>query len=245
MVPSLILLATLATASPSPAPVDSPDPLKVIVTVRSSTLCSQFADHANAAIAATLQNDATLGSVVNTLRVPDLAGNPIERRNMMLRLAELADSIAKQYKAGIGEVKSLRALQSQTNDPQEKVELKAAADALGGALYRQHLIGRDLDGFLAYEYAADMRRPDDDDMMPQMMQATSADVGPYYYAAKAPTWLAQPEPVSPSILAGHESLSDDAEMAASASHDFASRLPAITGDELTAADHFTEAAGGC
>jgi deoxyribodipyrimidine photolyase len=245
MVASLILLATLAT--PAAAPTSTPGPLKVIATVRSSSLCSKFATHANAAIGAALQNDSTLGTLVFTLKAPDLAGNPIQRRNMLQHLSDLADDLAKQYKTGMGEIKALRGLEKQTKDPNEKTELKASADALGGALYRQHLIGRDLDGFIAYEYAADMRRPDDTDMLPEMVRANSGELvgGIYSYRPEAPTWIPQPTPLTPNMLAGHETLEEDAEMAMNASKDFASRLPAITADEVTAAGHFDQAAGGC
>jgi hypothetical protein len=238
MVASLILLATLA--SPSAAPTSTPGPLKVIATVRSSSLCSEFATHANGAIGATLQNDATLGTLVFTLKAPDLAGNPIQRRNMMQRLADLADAISKQFKTGMGEVGALRALEKQTKDPEEKAELKASADALGGALYRQHLIGRDLDGFIAFMYAADMRRPDDGDMLSQEEQANRTDVAAY--ASRAPVW---PSLTSSTMLAGSESLQDDAQMSMNASRDFTSRFPAITTDEMDAAGHFNQAAAGC
>jgi hypothetical protein len=243
MVASLILFATLA--SPSAAPTSTPGALKVIATVRSTSLCTEFADHANGAIGATLQNDATLGTLVFTLKAPDLAGNPIQRRNMMDHLADLADALAKQYKTGMGEINALRALEKQTKDPDEKAELKASADALGGALYRQHLIGRDLDGFIAFMYAAQMRRPDDGDMLPQVIQANRSDVASYAYAPHAPTWLAEPPPVSPSILAGNESPEEDAQMSLNASRDFQSRFPEITADEINAAGHFDQAAGGC
>ena len=77
-------------------------------------------------------------------------------------LNTLADAIYKQYRAGEREVNQLRDLAKQATDPEEQAELKAAADALGGALYRQHLMQRDLDGFVNFLYASDMMTSDDD-----------------------------------------------------------------------------------
>jgi curved DNA-binding protein CbpA len=239
MVAPLILAAVLA--SPSPAPTSSPPPLKVIVTVHSSSLCSSFATDANAAIGATLQNDTTLGSLVYVLRNPDLRGNPIQRRNMLDHLATMADAIAKQFKAGMAEVTLLRNLESKASDPAEKASLKSAADALGGALYRQHLIGRDLDGFLAYQYAADMSRFSPDGAIGRSLEQSQPDV-PRYDRER----FYSPSPfVQGLALAGQESRRDDAAMARAASRDFASRLPAITLDEVNAASGFTAAAAGC
>jgi hypothetical protein len=239
MIATLMLVATLA--SPTPSPTGLPGPLKVIVTVRSSTFCSRFASHANAAITAALQNDSTLGTLVFVLRNRDLAGNDIERRNMLQSLNKMADAVAMNYKAGMSEIASLRELERKASDPAEKEALKASADSLGGALYRQHLIVRDLDGFLAYEYAADMRREDPDSSQAQMKQASAPDAG----MIRPPGSVINIPGIQDVALAGNETRDDDAAMALAASRDFAARLPAVTGDEQNAATAFTAAAGGC
>ncbi|HET9029525.1 MAG TPA: hypothetical protein VFN49_05055, partial [Candidatus Aquilonibacter sp.] len=160
---ALILAITAATASPAPSPAVSPSPsasagpLKTIVTVRSTTFCEQMATHLNSAITSAVTNDQTLGTTILTLRSNDLAGSDLSRQHEIHRLQDLADGIYRNYRSGLGEVGRLRALAKSAQDADEKVQLKAAADALGGVLYRQHLLQRDLDGFVAYLYAADMQ----------------------------------------------------------------------------------------
>src|SRR5208283_5702596 len=91
------------------------------------------------------------------LKRPDLDGSSLDRYSEITQLTALADAIYRQYRSGEAEIGTLRALEAQAADADEKAELKAADDALAGALYRQHLIQRDLDGFVAYLNAADMR----------------------------------------------------------------------------------------
>src|SRR5579863_3227399 len=140
----LALLLAVMTASPLPSP--SAEPLKTIVTVRSTTFCGEFATHVNNAIGDATRNDENLGKVILTLRASNLGGTDMDRHIERMRLSSTADSMYREYRAGEDEVNHLRALAKSAKDPQEKADLTASADALGGVLYRQHLIQRDLDG---------------------------------------------------------------------------------------------------
>ena len=243
-----VLLAILtATAVPTPSASPAPEGLKTIVTVKSSPFCSAFARHANAAIGSAVRNDATLSALVGSLRTNALGENAIVRSNEEQRLSNLADSIYRQYRSGMTEVNRLRDLVKTAPTDQEKAALKASADALGGALYRQHLIQRDLDGFVAFLSTADMRSLSPDDARnqasltdPGLLGYTSSQTGPY------PVWLpGGAQLVDPPQFPGDESRQDDVRMSLLASRDFASRLPDIIKDEMTAAAHFTDAGSSC
>jgi hypothetical protein len=244
----LAVLLAIATAAPSP----SPEPLRTIVTVRTSPFCGAFATHVNSAISYAVDNDKNLGSVIMTLHSNDLANTVITRNNELHQLQSLADSMYHSYRDGEAEVNRLRDLAKTAKDKDEQEEIKSSADALGGVLYRQHLIQRDIDGFVAYMDAADMRRDSD----PELAQNDSILGAQDTYAPSART-IAQPyywvptnlgrSSSDPSALpmAGDESLSDDVAMAAAASDDFKQRIPAIFQDELTAGDRIAQANERC
>ncbi len=236
------LFLAIVTATPAPAPSPSPtaEPLKTIITVRSSPFCSEFATHVNAAIDHAVRNDASLGSVIITLHSQDLANNELSRHNEIQRLENLGDTIYRGYRKGLEEVDKLRDLAKTAQDQQEKVELKAAADALGGVLYRQHLIQRDLDGFTAYLDAVDMQR--DTNRIALNREFTGADMTDYWANTLGNNYmvnqhLADSNPVHPP--------EQDVEMAGNASRDFEHRIPDILRDELTAGGHITEVSDRC
>jgi hypothetical protein len=236
---AIVLAALTVSPSPSPTPL-----LKTIITVKSTPLCGALAAHTNAAINSAIQNDQTLGSTIMTLRSSDLAGSSLDRYSEIHRLSSLADSIYKQYRAGLGEVSRMRDLAKQATDPEEQAELKAAADALGGALYRQHLIQRDLDGFVAFLQASDMMTDDNADgprhpMTQDMPGASPQEMNAY--------WMPQMQwaMVHPPLIAGSESLDDDVAMSRAASREFQTRMPAVMQDELTAGSHIELAADHC
>lgn len=226
-----LLLVMLTGVSPSPSPTATPQ-LQTIVTVKSSALCGEFAAHTNAAIDATVGNDKSLGSTIVTLKSRDLAGNDIVRGNELHRLEDLSTAIYRGYRTGENEVGEMRELATKAKDPQEKAELLASANALGGALYRQHLMQRDLDGFLAYMNASDMITGDRDDPMNDPPPAGGV-------------WIPTFHGASPLDEPGDETPADDVRMALEASTDFQSRLPALMKDEMTAATHIENAAEGC
>lgn len=244
MLAIILAAATGMTATTASAPSPSPAPLlKTIVTVKSSPICGAFAAHTNAAITSALANDQSLGMTILTLRSPDLAGSSLDRQSEVHHLNILADDMYKQYRAGEREVTELRTLASEATDPDEKAALKAVADALGGALYRQHLMQRDLDGFVNYLYASDMMASDDDstrDPDAPRRQFLDDVPGAHPINGSAPVWNPADVP-----LAGTESLTDDVTMARAASQDFVERLPALRQDELTAGNRIETAAEKC
>ena len=236
---AIVLAAVTATApSPSPTPL-----LQTIVTVKSSPICGAFAAHTNAAISSALANDQSLGTTISMLRSPDLAGSSLDRLSEIHHLNTLADAMYKQYRAGEREVNELRDLAKQATDPDEKAELKAVADALGGALYRQHLMQRDLDGFLNYLYASDMMASDDDPTQnpdAPRRQFLEDVPGAHPLNGLSPVWTPYDSP-----LAGTESITDDLTMARAASQDFVTRLPALRQDEQAASSRIETAATKC
>ncbi len=239
----LALLLAIITVTPGPAPTAtaSAEPLKTIVTVRSSPFCSQFATHVNAAIDHAVHNDATLGSVILTLHSNDLADNDLSRMNEIHRLENLGDNMYRDYRKGLEEVDKLRDLAKTAQDQQEQSELKAAADALGGVLYRQHLIQRDLDGFVAYLDTTDMLRDTN-------RVALNREFGPGYdmtdeWAATLSTnYMVQQHIADASQVHPPE---QDVEMAGNAGRDFEHRIPDIFRDELTAGGHIAEVSERC
>jgi hypothetical protein len=235
----IVLAALTVSPSPSPTPL-----LKTIITVKSTPLCGAFAAHTNAAIGSAVQNDQTLGSTILTLRSDGLAGTTLDRNFEIHRLTSLADSIYKQYRAGLGEVNQLRDLAKQATDPDEQAEMKAAADALGGALYRQHLIQQDLDGFVAFLEASDMMTDDNADGPRHPMTWDARNSLPL---EATDLWLPNVQNAvnHPALLVGSESLADDVTMARAASADFLGRVPAIMQDELMAGSHIELAADHC
>ncbi len=239
----LAFVLAIITATPGPAPTAtaSAEPLKTIVTVRSSPFCSQFATHVNAAIDHAVRNDATLGTIIITLHSTDLAENDLSRHNEIQRLENLGDSIYRDYRKGLDEVDKLRDLAKTAQDQQEQAELKAAADALGGVLYRQHLIQRDLDGFTAYLDAMDMQRETNHVVL-------NREFGPGYdmtdeWANQLNTdYMVQQHIGDTSPMQPPQR---DVTMAGNASKDFQSRIPDILRDELTAGGHITEVSEHC
>ena len=246
----LAVLLALATAAPSPSP--TPEPLKTIVTVKTSPFCGAFASHVNSAISSAVDNDKALGSIMLTLRSNDLANTTITRNNELQQLQHVADDMYRAYRSGLSEVDRLRDLAKTAKDKDEQEQIKSSADALGGVLYRQHLIQRDLDGFIAYIQAGDMRRDSDPELATNNDMLGAGDSytpsthtlnSPYYWA---PVNLGR-SVNNPSALPmpGNESWADDVEMASRASSDFQQRLPAIFADEQTAGTRISQANERC
>ncbi len=151
MVDLVTFLVAIASASPVPAASSAPVPaLHEIMRVRSSALCGEFASHANGAIDATTSNDSTLLTLVDSLGRTKMDDSRLAWNNELLKLERMSDEITRQWKTGEREVAQVRALAAKSTDPQEKLELTASANALGGALWRQRRIARDLDGFIAF-----------------------------------------------------------------------------------------------
>lgn len=243
-----IVLAVLSTAAPAASPAPSPTPpLKEIVHVRASAFCSQFAHHANSAIDSATRNDVALSSLISSLRSNAFAGNVISRNNEMLRLQQIADAITKDWRNGEGDVNELRKLAERATDPAEKKELKDSADALGGALWRQRKIARDLDGFVSYLHTRDMAGIDESqgDMNQALFGTRDArdtirDVAISRGGSGGSDWI-----YSNPGLANEPTSAPISDQAAVAAHDFEQRIPDIVHDEINAAEHVTTASDNC
>ncbi len=247
-----ILVVAVLTA-PTPQPSASPA-LKTIASVRANTRCAEIITHANSAINTTLDNDGVLSKTITTLRLIDLDdGNAIHRRNGFNALGDLAKTLTMQARAGDDEVKRLRALASKSKDPQEAKDLKDFADELGGALWRQQKVARDLNGYLAYEDFQDMAAVDESqakanqgvfgvsDPMQQQVPLPGQPSPVYGYGPN----VGQPAPVFPPHL-GHEVNTPTAtQYAKAAADDFQSRIPDIVLDENHAAGKIDGALSGC
>lgn len=250
----VLLLAALAAsplppATPSPAPSASPPPtLKVIATVRASTACAEIAAHANSAISSALANDGSLTQTIGALRAVELDGNEIKHRNGLDALGEYAKTINLQALAGDGEIKRLRKLAAATTDPAKKKELIEFANWLGGAMWRQRKIARDLNGFVATMDYYDMSTWDDSQKNMDVALFGNPDPRPVFIGELAPTTQVrtiyggvQGGPIAPPR---QQRPTYDA-MAQAAAKDFELRLPAISNDESLAASHVDGVFAGC
>lgn len=244
----MFVLAVLSGIA-SPLPSASPQPpLKEIIHVKSSPLCTEFAQHANNAIDSATRNDVALGSLIGSLRSGNLDGNVIAHNNAMNRLNDFADAITRDWKNGEKEVGELRKLSVHTADTATKKELKDAADALGGALWRQRKIARDVDGFVAYLHARDMSTVDSSQAAMNISLFGVRDAKDAMRNGKLPeagtehdhTWM-----YSNPGLANEQDLPAMADLATDAAKDFEGRLPDIVRDEINAAVHVSTVSESC
>ena len=142
-------LALVNAVAPSPQPTASSEPLKEIGHVYSSGMCTAIVKRANNAIASALRNNRTVAEAVITLRSVDLESeNGIVKHNGMTSIERLATDLRVSSSNANKDIKQLREISGQAEDPVRKSELKAFADALGGALGRQDKIGSDLQTML-------------------------------------------------------------------------------------------------
>jgi hypothetical protein len=254
---ALLTQGTGFAAAPPPAPAATAAPaLKVIASVRSTPRCAEIVTHANSAIGSALNNDVLIAQTITRLRAYNLDdGNPIHRRNGLDALGEFAKNLTKQSRSADDEVKRLRALAEKSTDPQEKKELKAFADSLGGALWRQQKIARDLNGYLASVDFQDMAtltesQKEANNAVFGVADPFIASAGDARNAAQAnsdrnrnqidPSTGMHPPPL------GHDINQPTATQEASAAaRDFESRLPDITTDENGAAQHVEGALARC
>lgn len=245
--------AGVTHAASLPAPAASPEPaLKVIASVRSTPRCAEIVTHANSAISTALNDDLLISQLITRLRLTNLDdGNPIHHRNGLYALGDFAKNLTQQSRSADDEVKRLRALAEQSKDPQEKKELKAFADELGGALWKQQKIARDLNGYLASVDFQDMATPTEDQEKANMLVfgvtdpwiQRPSDMPSGSNNRNGPPQTAADPPLSP---LGHDPNRPTATQEASAAaNDFQSRLPAITLDENGAAQHVSGALARC
>lgn len=137
LLPIVLALAS-ADPSPSPGPAARRTPLTEIGRTRSVPICTPIVVHANSAITTTLDNDRQLAIMTTNLRNVDFDRlNEMQRRNSIEVLMKQASAIRVQSGNADGEIKKLREYAAASQDPNRKAELKAFADAIGGAIYRQ------------------------------------------------------------------------------------------------------------
>ncbi|MHB8461453.1 MAG: hypothetical protein ACYDA1_02290 [Vulcanimicrobiaceae bacterium] len=245
---SLLLALALGiapAASPSPPPASgSTPPLKLIVRIRATNRCAKIAVHSNGAINAALRADQTLATTISALRTVDLDSNGLTRDRGLRRLGDLGSSIALQVRRGNQEISNLRALAAKETDPAAKKTLLAFANSLGGAIYRQKKMGRDLDGFVAQMYAKSMYHVDESQenmalavfslRAPTPMQGTGM-----FSIDSAPDRLGG-DPVSRPFVN-----QSDNQTANFVAQNFSQRQVNVTNDEATAAHAILAVSGGC
>lgn len=244
---ALMLAVVPAPAASPPSASQHATALKTIATLHVSARCAGIVTHANSAIGATLDNDHIIRQTIAQLRLTNLNdGNTIHRRNALEALGDLAKHLMMQARSGDDEVKRLRKIAAQTKDPQEAKDLKAFADQLGGALWDQQRVARDLNGLLAY---ADFRGMTTfDESQKQIANAAYGVDDPF---EKAPQDFKSrldrhDDGLHDPLAMGHDpnqqSLQQQTE---SAADDFQNRLPLITRDENLAAGKIDPALKGC
>jgi hypothetical protein len=232
MLSLLPIVLALASADPAPSPSASakPTPLTEIGRVRAIPVCTPIVVHANGAITTTLDNNRALAIMTTNLRNVDFDKlNEIQRRNAIDALDKQASQVRLNAKAADQEVKRLRELALASPDPARKAELKAFADAIGGAIYRQQKaaaeVMRDIVVMQGRADAQEARRIKDRDNPPPDAGGSSS-----LYQNRA----AMPPP--PARL-------NDAMR--SIANDLDDRTSAIMADEGIAADHSIAATSGC
>lgn len=224
--------------------------LKTIATVRSTSRCAQIITHANSAITSALNNDSLITQTITQLRSYNLDdGNPIHRNNGLRALGDMAKTLMMQSRAADDEVKRLRTLAAASKDPKEAKDLKDFADELGGALWSQQKIARDLNGYLASVDFHDMAKFDEDGQnmnvavfgVPDPLAQPPVDFGTNATRRTA----VPPQPNMPPLL-GHDPNEPTAtQYAKNAADDFTRRIPVIQADEGHAAAHVDGALAGC
>ncbi|HET9097784.1 MAG TPA: hypothetical protein VFN37_14075 [Candidatus Baltobacteraceae bacterium] len=243
---TVAILPPPPAASPAPQPSATPA-LKTIATIRVSARCASIITHANSAIAATLDNDQIIGSTITQLRLANLDdGNEMHRYKSLRALGDLAKNLMMQARSGDDEVKRLRKVAAATKDPQEAKALKEFADELGGALWSQQKVARDLNGFLAYQDFRDMSQFDEG-----QQKSNEAVYGVRDPLAEQPTGelrgtvpQTQGLPAPPAM--GHDpSDPTSTQQARLAADDFQKRIPVILRDENLAAGKVDGAIQGC
>lgn len=247
LVAAALILAVVPApqaAAPTPQPSASPA-LKTIATIRVSPRCAAIITHANSAISTTLDDDQIIASTITQLRLTNLDdGNPLHRKHGLDALGDFAKRLMMQARAGDDEVKRLRKVASETKDPQESKALKDFADTLGGALWSQQKVARDLNGFLAYQDFRDMAQFDE--AQQQSNEAVFGTADPLAHrTARLPDQAANGEPSAPPAFGHNPDEATATQQAKLAADDFQSRIPIILRDENLAAGKVDDAIQGC
>jgi len=210
-------------------------------TARSGAVCGNLVVHANSAIDAALRDDVLVGRVIVRLRETDFDDNALSKRTGVGELNRLAAELTDEALHGQAEVKRLREAAEHKGGPGLGPELRAFADALGGALARQHKIGMDLSGFLSYLDYRDMREIARPETSPGQRRGNPGGGDPFGSGAfPNPGTAPSPPPGTPYANAGTPK-----RMAAAAAMDFEARSVDVQSDETKAAGHSEAAVSGC
>jgi len=231
----LVRLGTIATAiavlggapAPNPAPSDPPTPLKEIGRVRAS-VCATIVVHANAAIDDALANDSDLHGLILALTTADMDdATDLKKHNTYHDLELAAAKVRETALDGEGEIRRLRALAADSPEPR-KSELKAFADALGAALYRQRLMAIDAQRLAGVQQGREEKAMDD----------TNFANGAAQFSRIAPRSTPTAGPIVPPATSIDKAFT-------SVAADFADRSKLVTVDEGVAADRSLGATTGC
>ena len=152
---ALLSLATASVAYGAPAPTPTPtlaaSKLKLIGRVRAlSPFCSQTISHADAAISSALENDARIAFTVSNLRSTDLDSSSVKKADGTRQMLKDYTALRQSAVTAEAAIRELRADADAAKDPEQKTDLRAFADALGGALERQKKMADELSRTIAY-----------------------------------------------------------------------------------------------
>lgn len=241
---TLAVLPVPPAAAPTPQPSATPT-LKTIATIRASARCAAIITHANSAISTTLDDDQIIASTITQLRLTNLDdGNPLHRRHGLDALGDFARRLMMQARAGDDEVKRLRKVAAETKDPQESKALKDFADTLGGALWSQQKVARDLNGFLAYQDFRDMAQFDEGQQ--ESNEAVFGTADPLAHrTARMPDQAPSGQASAPPAFGHDPDEMTSTQQARAAASDFETRIPTIVHDENLAAGKVDGAIQGC
>ncbi len=240
---ALGIVPATTTPPPSPAP-GSVQPLKLIVRIRATNRCAKIAAHSNGAIDAALRADQTLTNTISALRTVDLDSNGLTRTHGLHRLEDLGSAIAHAVRRGSQEISALRALAAKETDPVKKQQLLDFVNALGGAIYRQQQIGRDLDGFVAGRYAKSLYHVSEDEEKMNIFTQHRRTFTPMQGSGiltidSAPDRLGNDPVTMPYVNP------TDTQAAHMAANYYFQRQVNVSNDEATAAHAILAVAGGC
>jgi hypothetical protein len=220
--PLIVILTVAATASPLPPPV-----LRQIDAGAGSGVCGRLAVHANAAIAAVLDGDATALRALDRLATVDLSGSDRSRRSAGADVTRFAADLGADADRGADELRRLSALASPDRDRAAAAALEDFSAALGESLATERGIAVGLTRVAGYIPAVS-KRDDAPPTRPPIRDTTDQRNEPPAVSGSAP---------------------GDAENSAAqfvgAVAELANRVPVLRAREARAADHSVAAVSGC